>query len=249
MSNGQFRFRERVALVTGGASGIGRAVVDRLVQEGARVAIWDINGDKLARCQQRHGDRVMVQTVDVGDAAAVEAAMAETVARWQRLDILVNGAGIVGPNGPFWEAEVAQWERVVRINLTGSFLVSRAATPHLQRNGWGRIVNIASVTANEGPKNLGPYAATKAGVVGLTKSMGKDLAGSGVLVNAITPALIATELLEQLTPEYMAAALARIPLGRPGTLDEAAALVTWLCSEECSFSTGATYDLSGGRGV
>ncbi|HAJ13473.1 MAG TPA: 3-oxoacyl-ACP reductase [Comamonadaceae bacterium] len=249
MSNGQFRFRERVALVTGGASGIGQAVVDRLVQEGARVAIWDINGDKLARCQQRHGDRVMVQTVDVGDAAAVEAAMAETVARWQRLDILVNGAGIVGPNGPFWEAEVAQWERVVRINLTGSFLVSRAATPHLQRNGWGRIVNIASVTANEGPKNLGPYAATKAGVVGLTKSMGKDLAGSGVLVNAITPALIATELLEQLTPEYMAAALARIPLGRPGTLDEAAALVTWLCSEECSFSTGATYDLSGGRGV
>lgn len=250
MSNGHsLRFQDRVALVTGGASGIGLAVVDRLVREGARVAIWDIDGGKLARCHARHGDRVLVQTVDVGDAAAIEAAMAETVARWQRLDILVNGAGIVGPNGPFWETEVAQWERVVRINLTGSFLVSRAATPHLQRNGWGRIVNIASVTANEGPRHLGPYAATKAGVVGLTKSMGKDLAGSGVLVNAITPALIATELLEQLTPEYMAAALARIPLGRPGTLDEAAALVTWLCSEECSFSTGASYDLSGGRGV
>lgn len=250
MSNGHsLRFQDRVALVTGGASGIGLAVVDRLVREGARVAVWDIDGGKLARCHARHGDRVLVQTVDVGDAAAIEAAMAETVARWQRLDILVNGAGIVGPNGPFWETEVAQWERVVRINLTGSFLVSRAATPHLQRNGWGRIVNIASVTANEGPRHLGPYAATKAGVVGLTKSMGKDLAGSGVLVNAITPALIATELLEQLTPEYMAAALARIPLGRPGTLDEAAALVTWLCSEECSFSTGASYDLSGGRGV
>lgn len=250
MSNGHsLRFQDRVALVTGGASGIGLAVVDRLVREGARVAVWDIDGGKLARCHARHGDRVLVQTVDVGDAAAIEAAMAETVARWQRLDILVNGAGIVGPNGPFWETEVAQWERVVRINLTGSFLVSRAATPHLRRNGWGRIVNIASVTANEGPRHLGPYAATKAGVVGLTKSMGKDLAGSGVLVNAITPALIATELLEQLTPEYMAAALARIPLGRPGTLDEAAALVTWLCSEECSFSTGASYDLSGGRGV
>lgn len=250
MSNGHsLRFQDRVALVTGGASGIGLAVVDRLVREGARVAVWDIDGGKLARCHARHGDRVLVQAVDVGDAAAIEAATAETVARWQRLDILVNGAGIVGPNGPFWETEVAQWERVVRINLTGSFLVSRAATPHLQRNGWGRIVNIASVTANEGPRHLGPYAATKAGVVGLTKSMGKDLAGSGVLVNAITPALIATELLEQLTPEYMAAALARIPLGRPGTLDEAAALVTWLCSEECSFSTGASYDLSGGRGV
>lgn len=250
MSNGHsLRFQDRVALVTGGASGIGLAVVDRLVREGARVAVWDIDGGKLARCHARHGDRVLVQTVDVGDAAAIEAAMVETVARWQRLDILVNGAGIVGPNGPFWETEVAQWERVVRINLGGTFLVSRAATPHLQRNGWGRIVNIASVTANEGPRHLGPYAATKAGVVGLTKSMGKDLAGSGVLVNAITPALIATELLEQLTPEYMAAALARIPLGRPGTLDEAAALVTWLCSEECSFSTGASYDLSGGRGV
>ncbi|GLS16412.1 SDR family NAD(P)-dependent oxidoreductase [Hydrogenophaga electricum] len=250
MSNGHsLRFQDRVALVTGGASGIGLAVVDRLVREGARVAVWDIDGGKLARCHARHGDRVLVQTVDVGDAAAIEAAMVETVARWQRLDILVNGAGIVGPNGPFWETEVAQWERVVRINLTGSFLASRAATPHLRHNGWGRIVNIASVTANEGPRHLGPYAATKAGVVGLTKSMGKDLAGSGVLVNAITPALIATELLEQLTPEYMAAALARIPLGRPGTLDEAAALVTWLCSEECSFSTGASYDLSGGRGV
>lgn len=250
MSNGHsLRFKERVALVTGGASGIGLAVVDRLVREGARVAVWDIDGHKLARCHERHGDRVLAQSVDVGDAAAVEAAMAETMARWQRLDILVNGAGIVGPNGPFWETPVAQWERVVRINLSGTFLVSRAATPHLQRNGWGRIVNIASVTANEGPKHLGPYAATKAGVVGLTKSMGKDLAGSGVLVNAITPALIATELLAQLTPEYMAAALSRIPLGRPGTLDEASALVTWLCSEECSFSTGATYDLSGGRGV
>lgn len=250
MSNGHsLRFKERVALVTGGASGIGLAVVDRLVREGARVAVWDIDGGKLARCHERHGDRVLAQAVDVGDAAAVETAMAETMARWQRLDILVNGAGIVGPNGPFWDTPVAQWERVVRINLNGTFLVSRAATPHLQRNGWGRIVNIASVTANEGPKHLGPYAATKAGVVGLTKSMGKDLAGSGVLVNAITPALIATELLAQLTPEYMAAALSRIPLGRPGTLDEAAALVTWLCSEECSFSTGATYDLSGGRGV
>ena len=137
----------------------------------------------------------------------------------------------------------------MRINLFGTFYVSRAVTPHLIDRGWGRIVNIASVTANEGPKNLGPYAASKAGVVGLTKSMGKDLASTGVLVNAITPALIATELLQQLSAEYMAAALSRIPLGRPGTLDEASALVCWLCSEECSFSTGATYDLSGGRGL
>jgi NAD(P)-dependent dehydrogenase (short-subunit alcohol dehydrogenase family) len=243
------RFAQRVALVTGGASGIGRAVVERLVREGARVAIWDIDTDKLAQCRERLGERVLTQRVDVCDPAAIDAAMDELIATWQRLDILVNGAGIVGPNGPFWEATPAQWERVVRINLTGTFLVSRTACAHLRRNGWGRIVNLASVTANEGPKNLGPYAATKAGVVGLTKSMGKDLAGTGVLVNAVTPALIATELLEQLTPEYKAAALSRIPLGRAGTLDEAAALITWLCSEECSFSTGAAFDLSGGRGV
>lgn len=243
------RFRNKVALVTGGASGIGRAAVDRLVREGANVIVWDIDAAKLDNCQATHADKVLAQKVDVTDHAAIEQAMREAVEQLGRLDIVVNGAGIVGPNGPFWKATPEQWDRVVRINLTGTFLVTRAATPHLLRNGWGRVVNVASVTANEGPKNLGPYAATKAGVVGLTKSMGKDLAGTGVLVNAITPALIATELLQQLTPEYYAAALSRIPLGRAGTLDEVAALITWLCSDECSFSTGACFDLSGGRGL
>lgn len=243
------RFAGRVALVTGGASGIGRAVVDRLVREQARVIVWDIDKKKLQSCSDTHGEAVLAQEVDVTDHAAVQQAMAAAIARCGRLDILVNGAGIVGPNGPFWEATPEQWSRVMRINLDGTFFVSRAACPHLVAGGWGRIVNVASVTANEGPRNLGAYAASKAGVVGLTKSMGKDLAGTGVLVNAVTPALIATELLQQLTPEYYAAALSRIPLGRAGTLDEAAALITWLCSEECSFSTGAVYDLSGGRGL
>lgn len=243
------RFRNKVALVTGGASGIGRAAVDRLVREGANVIVWDIDAAKLDNCRATHANKVLAQKVDVTDHAAVEQAMCEAMEQLGSLDIVVNGAGIVGPNGPFWEATPEQWDRVVRINLTGTFLVTRAATPHLLRNGWGRVVNVASVTANEGPKNLGPYAATKAGVVGLTKSMGKDLAGTGVLVNAITPALIATELLQQLTPEYYAAALSRIPLGRAGTLDEVAALITWLCSDECSFSTGACFDLSGGRGL
>ena len=192
---------------------------------------------------------MLPQTVDVTDDAAVQRAFAEAMERMGQLDILVNGAGIVGPNGPFWEATPQQWSRVMRVNLDGTFLVSRAACGQLLKRGWGRIVNVASVTANEGPRNLGPYAASKAGIVGLTKSMGKDLAGSGVLVNAVTPALIATELLSQLTPEYYQAALSRIPLGRAGTLDEAAALITWLCSEECSFSTGAVFDLSGGRGL
>lgn len=243
------RFEGRAALITGGASGIGRAVVDRLVREQARVIVWDIDAAKLEACTVAHGDRVLTQAVDVTDDAAVQTAFAEAMARMGQLDILVNGAGIVGPNGPFWEATPQQWSRVMRVNLDGTFLVSRAACGPLMKRGWGRIVNVASVTANEGPRNLGPFAASKAGIVGLTKAMGKDLAGSGVLVNAVTPALIATELLSQLTPEYYQAALSRIPLGRAGTLDEAAALITWLCSEECSFSTGAVFDLSGGRGL
>lgn len=245
----QQRFKDRVALVTGGASGIGRAVVDRMVREHGRVVVWDIDAGKLGACRDMHGAAVLAQRVDVTDDAAVQTAMSVAVEHFGRLDIVVNGAGIVGPNGPFWETTPEQWDRVMQVNLRSTFLVTRAACAHLRRHGWGRVVNIASVTANEGPKDLAAYAASKAGVVGLTKSMGKDLAGTGVLVNAVTPALIATELLSQLSPAYMAAALSRIPLGRAGTLDEAAALVTWLCSQECSFSTGAAYDLSGGRGL
>ncbi|WP_297756225.1 SDR family NAD(P)-dependent oxidoreductase [Hydrogenophaga sp.] len=243
------RFRGRVALVTGGAAGMGRAVVDRLVREQARVAVWDINAAALSDVQAAHGDAVQAQAVDVTDDAAVQKAMAALLAHFDGLDIVVNAAGIIGSNSPFWETSPEQWDRVMQVNLRGPFLVTRAACATLMRRGWGRVVNIASVAANEGPKNLGAYAASKAGLVGLTKSMGKDLAGTGVLVNAVAPALIATDMLKQLTPEYYAAAMARIPLGRAGTLDEVAALVTWLCSEECSFSTGAVYDLSGGRGL
>lgn len=243
------RFAGRVALVTGGASGIGRAVVDRLVREQGRAIVWDVDNGKLDDCQAVHGAAVLTQRVDVTDDAAIQTALAAALKHFGQLDIVVNGAGIVGPNGPFWETTPEQWNRVMLVNLNSTFLVSRAACAPLLARGWGRIVNIASVAANEGPKNLGAYAASKAGVVGLTKSMGKDLAGTGVLVNAVTPTLIATDMMKQITPEYYAAALARIPLGRPGTLDEAAALVTWLCSEECSFSTGACYDLSGGRGL
>lgn len=243
------RFYQKIALVTGGASGIGRSAVDRLVSEGGKVIIWDIDAEKLERCRRVHGESVFTQCVDVTDDTSIEQAMRLAVEQFGKLDILVNGAGIVGSNGPFWETTPEAWEKVLRVNLTSAFLVSRHAVEHLKKGGWGRIINIASVTANEGPVNLAAYAASKAGMVGLTKSMGKELAGSGVLVNAIAPALIATEMMEQLTEEYLTAALSRIPLGRAGTLEEAAALITWLCSEECSFSTGAVFDLSGGRGL
>ncbi len=242
------RFDGQVALVTGGASGIGRATVDRFVAEGARVAVWDLDAKRLDTLATVHGERVLAQRVDVTDDARVGEAMAEAARHFGRLDILVNGAGIVGDNGPFWDTPRAAWDRIFAINVTAPLVVSQAALPHLRRQG-GRIVHVASVAANEGPKNLSAYAASKAALVGLTKSMGKELAGSGVLVNAIAPALVASELLAQLTPEYLQAALSRIPLGRPGTLEEAAAMITWMCSSECSFCTGAVFDLSGGRGI
>ena len=242
------RFADKVALVTGGASGIGRAVVHRLVSEQAKVIVWDIDTPKLNACREQLGAAGLVQHVDVTQPESIDQALAQALAHFGQIDIVVNAAGIVGPNGPFWLTSPEEWDRVMRVNLRGTFLVCRALSPHLIQRGWGRIVNMASVTANEGPKNLSAYSASKAAVVGLTKSMGKDLAHTGVLVNAVTPALIATDLLNQLTPEYYAAALSRIPMGRPGTMEEVAAMVAWLCSQECSFSTGACFDLSGGRG-
>lgn len=243
------RFANQIALVTGGAAGIGRAAVDRIIAEGGKVVVWDINADKLADCQRVHGDRALCQRVDVTDEKAIGDATEKAILRFHRINILVNGAGIVGPNKPFWDITSSEWVRVIDVNLTSMFLVSRAVHTHIPSDGSGRIINIASVTAKEGPQNLSAYAASKAAIVALTKSMAKDLIKRKISVNAIAPALIATEILAQLTPEYYAAALSRIPMGRPGTLEEAAALITWLCSSECSFSTGAVYDLSGGRGV
>ena len=243
------RFSDKVALVTGGASGIGRAVVHRLLSEHAKVIVWDIDTPKLNACREQLGAAGLVQHVDVTQPESIDQALAQALAHFGQLDIVVNAAGIVGPNGPFWQTTPEAWDRVMQVNLRGTFLVNRAACAHLIARGWGRIVNMASVTANEGPQNLSAYATSKAAVVGLTKSMGKDLAHTGVLVNAMTPALIATDLLNQLTPEYYAAALAKIPMGRPGTMEEVASMVAWLCSAECSFSTGACFDLSGGRGT
>jgi 3-oxoacyl-[acyl-carrier protein] reductase len=185
--------------------------------------------------------------VDLADFDAVAAAAATTAAAWDRIDILVNNAGVTGGNAKTWEIDPADWRRVIDVNLHGPFYCCHAVVPHLLRNGYGRIVNIASIAGKEGNPNAAHYSASKAAVIALTKSLGKELARSNITVNAVTPAVIATDILLQMQPSHIEYMLSKIPMGRFGTKEEAAALVAWLCSEECSFSTGAVFDLSGGR--
>jgi 3-oxoacyl-[acyl-carrier protein] reductase len=230
----------RRALVTGGASGIGLACARRLIADGLTVAIADIDGAQLASV----ADGTMnTHLLDVSDATAVN----DLVAEMQPIHVLVNSAGVVGPNVPVWEIDDAGWERTIAVNLTGTFNTMRAVVPGMRERGWGRIVNIASIAGKEGNPNLGPYSASKAGVIGLTKSAGKELATDGVIVNAVAPAVIATPIIEGVAQETVDYMVSKIPMGRLGTVDEVAALVSWLASDECSFSTGHTYDISGGR--
>lgn len=237
----------RVAVVTGAARGIGLAVAQRLVADGLRVAVLDRDAPAATAAAQGLGAQARAFPCDVADPASVNAAVAAVIAAWGRLDILVNNAGIVGPNKPLIEVADDEWARVVSINLNGVFHCCRAAVPHMLTGNWGRVVNIASIAGKEGNPNLAAYSATKAAVIGLTKSLGKELALTAVRVNAIAPAVIETELLQQSTAETREYMVSRIPMGRPGRSEEVAALVSWLASDECSFSTGAVYDISGGR--
>lgn len=231
---------ERRALVTGGASGIGLASALRLAKDGHRVAIYDLDSDHLDQV----ADLVdSVHTLDVSDSAAVNALVAEL----GPVDILVNSAGVVGPNMPVWEVSDDDWARTLSVNLTGTFNTMRAVLPGMRQRGWGRIVNIASIAGKEGNPNLGAYSASKAGVIGLTKSVGKEVATDGVIVNSIAPAVIATPMNEETAPEVLEYMISRIPMRRVGQPEEVAALVSWLASDECSFSTGQAYDISGGR--
>jgi len=241
------RFVERCAVVTGGASGIGLTISERLLAEGARIAVWDMDGARLQDLKRRFGDAVVTATVDVADAGDVERAAREAVGALGKIDILIASAGITGPNANTWEYPVEAWKRVFDVNLNGVFYCNRALVPHMLSRGYGRIVNLASIAGKEGNPNAPAYSASKAAVIGLTKSLGKELAKSGITVNCVTPAAVRTPMFEQMTEQHIQYMLSRIPMGRFGTTDEVASLVGWLVSEECSFCTGAVFDISGGR--
>ena len=240
------RFAGQTAIIAGGASGVGRGLAARLTQEGARVSIWDYDTALLREAAAETGAAHTV-VVDVADEAQVQAAADASAAALGRVDVLVVSAGITGPTTTVWEYPTAEWRRVIDINLNGTFYCCRSVVPHMMKNDYGRIVNISSVAGKEGNPNASAYSTSKAGVIGLTKSLGKELAKTGIRVNCVTPATFRSPILKQLTQGQIDYMLSRIPIGRIGEIDEVAALVSWLASRECSFSTGATFDISGGR--
>jgi len=239
----------RVAVITGGARGIGFATAERFLRSGAKVAIWDIDG---ARAKQSAKELAALGTVsahivELTDEAAVRSAMSETLAAHSRLDIVVNSAGITGGNGTTWELDPKVWRQVLEVNLYAPYLVCRAVVPHMIAAGYGRIVNIASIAGKEGNPNAAHYSASKAGLIALTKSLGKELAAHDITVNAVTPAAAKTSIFDQMTEQHINFMLSKIPKNRFVLVEELAAMVAWLASEDCSFSTGAVFDISGGR--
>ena len=251
----QLDLEGRRAVVTGGAAGIGLAIAARLIASGARVSLWDRDPTALIKAAEHLHDEFSKQAVvhtaqlDVTSAEAVEAARDATVSAFGGVDVLVCSAGITGPNVPLVDYPVPAWREVIEINLNGVFLCNQALAPDMAARGWGRIVNIASIAGKEGNPNASAYSASKAAVIALTKSLGKELAKSGVCVNCVTPAAVKTGMFDQMTQSHIDFMLSKIPMGRFGQVEEIAAMVAWLCSEDCSFATGAVFDLSGGRAV
>jgi 2-dehydro-3-deoxy-L-rhamnonate dehydrogenase (NAD+) len=247
----QLDLKGRHAVITGGASGLGYAMSQRMIASGASVTWWDVNAEVMAQAAKtigvETGAEVHCEKVDVTQHSSVVAALSSTLSKRGKVDILVNSAGITGPNVKLTDYPTEAWTQVINVNLNGTFHCCREVAAHMQANHYGRIVNIASVAGKEGNPNASAYSASKAAVIALTKSLGKELANSGVLVNCVTPAAVKTAMFDQMTPEHIAFMLSKIPMGRFGNTDEVAAMVSWLCTEDCSFSTGAVFDLSGGR--
>lgn len=246
-----FDLSGRHAVVTGGAQGFGRAITERFLASGASVSVWDMDQaelDTITADLKGQGTLHPVR-VDVSDLAAVDEATKATIDAHGKIDILIGNAGIAGPNHTLWEYPVADWRKVIEVNLFGVYYTNRAVVPHMIRQGYGRIVNIASVAGKEGNPNASAYSSSKAAVIAMTKSLGKELAGHNIAVNVVTPAAARTRIFDQMTPEFHKFMLSKIPRGRFLEIHELASMVTWLASEENSFSTGSVFDISGGRSV
>jgi 3-oxoacyl-[acyl-carrier protein] reductase len=243
----QVNLTGRVAVITGGAQGIGYATAERFVASGAKVLLWDIDAALLAKAQAQLGAAASTGVVELTDAAAVGAATRAALAAFGRIDILVNNAGITGGNAPTWELAPDVWRRTIDVNLVAPYLTCHAVVPSMLKQGYGRIVNVASVAGKEGNPNASHYSASKAGLIALTKSLGKELATKNILVNAVAPAAARTAIFEQMKPEFIDYMLSKIPMGRFVEPKEIAAAIAWLASEDCSFTTASVLDVSGGR--
>lgn len=240
------RFAGRSAVITGGASGIGLAVAQRITDEGGRVSVWDRDAVQIEQAKAIVPGLHSV-TLDVADPIAVEAAAGETIEALGAVDILVTSAAITGPNMTTWEYSVEEWRRVIDININGLFFCNKALVPHMLERNYGRIVNIASIAGKEGNPNASAYSTSKAAVIGMTKSLGKELAKTKVTVNCVTPAAVRTAIFQQMSQQHIDFMLSKIPMARFGEVGEVAALICWIASEECSFTTAAVFDVSGGR--